>query len=79
MAVLEGTPHMRQFRIVQHSREHIELLVVPDAGFGEQQQEHIGKGLRALLGDDLRLTFSMQTEIPCTASGKHTAYIGLAT
>jgi len=74
-----GAGHLRQFRIVQHSRDHVEVWIVPDEGFGAEQQASIEADMRAYLGDALRVTFSIRNAIPLTASGKHKTFIGLAT
>jgi phenylacetate-coenzyme A ligase PaaK-like adenylate-forming protein len=78
-ALIRGTGHLRQFQVVQHTRKHIEVLIVPDTGFGREQQDQIGNGLRAYLGGDLRVTFSVLDEIRLAASGKHTAFVCNAT
>jgi len=73
--MIRAAGHMRQFQVVQHTREHVEMLIVPDEGFGQEQQDHISNGLRAYLGEALRVTFSLQDEIARAPSGKQTAFI----
>jgi len=71
--------HVQQFRIVQHSRDHIEVWIVSDEGFDAEQQASAAADMRAYLGDALRVTFSIRDAIPLTAAGKHTTFVGLAT
>jgi phenylacetate-CoA ligase len=78
-ALIRATGHLRQYRVVQHERGRIEVLIVPDDGFGEEQQRNISEGLRAHLGQDMQVTFNLVDDIPLAASGKHTAFICDAT
>jgi len=79
VVVIEDTGHVRQFQIVQHSRMHVEVQIVPDEGFGAEQRDGIESGVRSYLGDALRVTFSIRDAIPLTASGKHKTFVGKAT
>jgi phenylacetate-coenzyme A ligase PaaK-like adenylate-forming protein len=78
-ALIRAAGHLRQYRVVQHTREQIEVMIVPDEGFGQEQQQTISSGLRDHLGQDMQVTFSLVDEIPLAPSGKHTAFICDAT
>jgi phenylacetate-coenzyme A ligase PaaK-like adenylate-forming protein len=79
IAVVSEAGCLRQYRILQHSRDHLEIWVIPDEGFDAELQASIAADLRAYLGDALRVTFSIRDAIPLAASGKHTTFVANAT
>jgi phenylacetate-CoA ligase len=68
--VLRAVPGVAEFRIIQHSVEHIEVLVIRNKDWTDSALNTIEQGLQARLGPvtvDTRLT----DHIPPETSGKH--------
>jgi phenylacetate-CoA ligase len=49
----------------------MEVMIVPDAHWNDAASHAVVAGLRARLGDTLRVEVRMLDEIPPEASGKH--------
>jgi phenylacetate-CoA ligase len=60
-----------EFRIVQHTVQDIEVLVVPGAGWQETARASIEHGLRKRLGEDIRIVLRLVDAIPPETSGKY--------
>jgi len=69
--VLRAVPGIAQFKCVQHALDRMEVQIVPDAHWSEAARHAVEAGLRARLGETLRVEFHMLDEIPPEASGKH--------
>jgi phenylacetate-CoA ligase len=69
--VLRAVAGVGEFKIVQHSVNAIEVLVVPSASWQESGREEIETGLRKRLGGDTRIDLRLVESIPAEASGKH--------
>ena len=69
--VIRDMEGIRQFRIVQESRDLLRLELVRDPGFRENLLPEIERQFRARLGDSLRVQFEFVDDIPPAASGKH--------
>jgi len=69
--VLRATPGIAQFKCVQHEVDRMEVQVVPDACWNAASEVAVTAGLRARLGDALRVELRLLDDIPPEASGKH--------
>jgi phenylacetate-CoA ligase len=69
--VLRAVPGIAQFKCIQHAPERMEVQVVPDAGWNETARHAVEAGLRARLGDALKVELRLLDAIPPEASGKH--------
>jgi phenylacetate-CoA ligase len=69
--VLRAVAGVAEFKIVQHELRRVEVLVVPGAGWSGAGIEAIGQGLRARLGEDVRIEVRVVDGIAPEASGKH--------
>jgi len=69
--VLREVEGVREFKIIQHSVDNVEVLVVPGAAWDGQAQQQIVQGLQRRLGDDVAVRVRPVEEIAPEASGKH--------
>ena len=69
--VLRAVPGIAQFKCIQHTLDHMEVQVVPDANWNEAGGNAVVAGLQARLGEILKVELRMLDEIPPEASGKH--------
>ena len=69
--VLRAVTGVAEFRVVQHTLQDIEVLVVPDSRWQEAGRAEIEAGLHKRLGDDVRIELKLVESIPAEASGKH--------
>jgi phenylacetate-CoA ligase len=69
--VLRAVEGVAEFRIVQHTVQDIEVLVVPNAGWQEAARASIERGLRRRLGEDIRVDLRLVDAIPPETSGKY--------
>lgn len=67
-------PGVQRFKIVQHSIERTEVLVVADERFGEHERQRIRSDFAARLGASVQVDISSVSEIPPEKSGK-TRYV----
>jgi phenylacetate-CoA ligase len=68
--VLRDIPTVRKFKIVQHSRDRTEVLLVPNGGFEASIEEKIKTELRKRLGEAVRIDISKVDSITAEQSGK---------
>jgi len=69
--VLRATPGIARFKLIQHAVDDVEVLVVPDARWEKAREAQVTAGLRARLGDTLKVRLRLVEDIPAEASGKH--------
>jgi len=69
--VLRATEGVAQFKCIQHAPTELEVWVVPDPRWTEQSAAMIIAGLRARMGENLRVQLTLMENIPAEASGKH--------
>jgi phenylacetate-CoA ligase len=69
--VLRAVDGIAEFKIVQHDRRDVEVLVVPDARWQPAGIEAIESGLQKRLGAGVRVTVRLVDAIAPEASGKH--------
>jgi len=64
-------PGVEQFKIVQHSTDRIEVIVVAGPAFGAAERERIVRDFKARLGPEAAVDITAVPDIPREASGKH--------
>jgi phenylacetate-CoA ligase len=69
--VLRAIDGVAQFKCIQHTPTHMEVLVVPGTAWHDQDGPRIVHGLRARLGESLQVDLKLQQEILPEVSGKH--------
>ena len=68
--VLRAIAGVHQFKLIQHEVDRLEVQVVPDSLWNGAAQEAVMQGLRARLGNDLKIDLKLLDEIAPEASGK---------
>jgi len=66
----KGVNGIRQSKIIQHNVESIEVLVVPDDRFDEDQRDLLLKNLRDRLGKSITIELVILESIPLGKTGK---------
>lgn len=69
--VLRAIPGVGEFKLVQHTVEQMEVQVVPDTRWTAATGDAIAAGLRARLGQALKIDLKLVDAIAPEASGKH--------
>jgi phenylacetate-CoA ligase len=69
--VIRDMPGIRQFRIIQETREHLRLELVRETAFREDFLAEIERQFRRRLGESLRVQFEFVEAISPGRSGKH--------
>ena len=69
--VLRAVPGIAQFKCIQHALDRMEVQIVPAADWNEAARNAVVAGLRARLGEALKVELRMLDDIPPEASGKH--------
>jgi phenylacetate-CoA ligase len=69
--VMRAVAGVGEFKILQHSVNALEVLVVPTASWRESGRAEIEAGLRKRLGGDSHIDLRLVESIPAEASGKH--------
>ncbi len=69
--VLRAVPGIAQFKCIQHTIDRMEVVIVADARWSDASREAVVSGLRARLGETLRVEVRMVDEIAPEVSGKH--------
>jgi phenylacetate-CoA ligase len=69
--VLRAVDGVGEFKLIQHDRASIAVLVVPNGRWQAGMTEEIQSGLRKRLGDDVRIDVRLVDGVPLEASGKH--------
>lgn len=57
-------------QIIQDAPDHLDVLIVPSTAFTESHRSELEAGLRARVGDAMRVETRLVDEIPAEASGK---------
>lgn len=68
--LLRSQPGLQAFRIIQESRDFMRILLVSTGEFPDGEKPAIVQGIRARLGEAMRVEFVSVPEIPREASGK---------
>jgi len=69
--VLRAVDGIREFKLIQHELDRVEVLVVPDGRWTPSSAAAIEQGLQARLGLDVRIEIKQVGGIALEASGKH--------
>jgi phenylacetate-CoA ligase len=69
--VLRAVDGIREFKVIQHEVDRIEVLVVAGSQWTADCARQIERGLQARLGVDARIEIRLVDGIPAEASGKH--------
>ena len=69
--VLRAIEGVAEFKLIQHARHDMEVLVVPGPRWQVQSAQAIQSGLQQRLGHELRVSLRLVQDIPPEASGKH--------
>jgi phenylacetate-CoA ligase len=69
--VLRAVEGIREFKVIQHELDRVEVLVVPDGKWIPAGVAAIERGLQARLGADVRIETRVVEAIAPEASGKH--------
>jgi phenylacetate-CoA ligase len=69
--VLRAVDGVGEFKLIQHDRLDLEVLVVPNGRWQADMTQAIESGLRQRLGEDVRIRVRLLDTIPPEASGKH--------
>ena len=68
--VIRELTTVRQFQIHQHANRHVEVRVIPEAGFGLADRQHIRSGIRRQLGMNIEVEVHTVDTINPVESGK---------
>lgn len=69
--VLRAAEGVARFKCIQHALSDVEVQVVPDSKWNENVKHYILEGLRARLGENMRINLTLVDEIHSEASGKY--------
>ncbi|MDD5034016.1 MAG: phenylacetate--CoA ligase family protein [Methylococcaceae bacterium] len=69
--VLRAVPGVAEFKCLQHDVGNMEIWVVQGPAWEEGMREQIVQGIKARLGDTVRVEVKSVEHIPAEASGKH--------
>jgi phenylacetate-CoA ligase len=64
-------PGVQQFKIVQHSLDHTEVLLVTKPPFGPDAESRLVHDYKMRLGDSVKITVTHVAELPREKSGKY--------
>jgi len=73
--IISRAASVREFRVIQHERDHLEVLVVPREAFGDQQKKRITEKFREYIGFPVKITFDTVKKLERTAGGKHMEFV----
>ncbi len=77
--VLRDVGQVRQFQVIQHSRDRVEVFIVPMEGFGDKQKRKITEEFHTFFGSPIRVSFTLVPRIERTPGGKYLDFICKAT
>jgi len=69
--VLRATPGVARFKFIQHAVGDVEVLVVPGPEWDEARRSQVVQGLKARLGEEVKVGIRLVDDIAAEASGKH--------
>jgi phenylacetate-CoA ligase len=69
--VVRDLPGIKSFKVTQHSRVRIEVLLVPDAGFESANMARVVEGFKKRLGAEVDVSVSVVEDIAPERSGKY--------
>lgn len=77
--ILRDLPGVRSFKVVQHTRQAIDVLLVVDGEFESCSVDRIASGFKKRLGDDVTVQVDLVDSIPAEKSGKFRYIVSHAT
>ncbi len=77
--VMRTVGGVRQFRAVQHTREHMEVIIVPLEDFCDEHKRIITKEFQSYMGTPIQVSFTLVDHIERTPGGKYLDFICNAT
>ena len=69
--VLRAVEGIAEFKFIQHTLREVEVQIVAGPGWTEAARGRVTAGLKARLGDDVRVAIDVVESIPAESSGKH--------
>ena len=69
--VLRATDGIEEFKFIQHSIQDVEILVVRNSDWTEQSRDKVVSGIKARLGNNVRIELRFVDSIPPEVSGKY--------
>lgn len=66
---------IRQYQVIQHARDRVEVLVVPGDGFGDEQESTIAAAFEREFDAPVNVTFTRVEMIDRTPGGKYLDFI----
>jgi phenylacetate-CoA ligase len=69
--VLRSIEGVGEFKIIQRSVDHLEVMIVPTGNWKDSARERITDQLRRRMEKDIAISIEMVEKIPPEASGKH--------
>jgi phenylacetate-CoA ligase len=69
--VVRAVPGIQKFKIVQESREHTRIFLVPDETFRAESLDEIRVGVTRRLGESVQVSVELVSSIAPERSGKH--------
>lgn len=70
---------LRQFQVIQHERDRVEVIVVPMDGFGAEQEKKIVEAFQREFGCPVRVAITKVARIERTPGGKYLDFVCKAT
>ncbi len=70
---------IRQFKVTQHSRDHVEMVIVPMEGFGDEDKRKITEEFHAFFEFPIRVSFTLVPRIEREPGGKYLDFVCNAT
>jgi phenylacetate-CoA ligase len=64
-------PKVRQFRVIQHGYEDVEVMVQPPGSLSVSGRADVEQKIRLVMGEECRLQFTEVEDIPRLSSGKY--------
>jgi phenylacetate-CoA ligase len=66
---------VRQYQVVQHRRDAIDLKIVPEAGYSSDVEELLLRELRRFMGEKMEIDVQIVDHIPMVRTGKRTGVV----
>jgi phenylacetate-CoA ligase len=76
--LLDVRADIAAFRLIQHERERVEILVVPGPAWRAEMAAAVREHFVALVGEPLRVEVTQVAELPRTEAGKHVPIVRYA-
>lgn len=69
--VLRATEGVGEFKFIQHRTDEVEILIVSTRDWDETAEKKIISGIKARMGESVKVEIKLVDTIPAEASGKH--------